>query len=253
MAGLGNRSQIREELPLSTRVHELAKELGLKSQELLERIQKWGLDVKANALASLDPPMVDRIRELMDQPASGTEATSLARTASARAGADPRRPPRGQRRGGRGIAARWPGGSRIGRGEPGAHRRRPRSRAGAVAPAASPPSTAAPQRLIPGSSPSASARPPASTPASAARAGGTAGGPRPAPGAVGAPVSPRRLFRNSAHRRPAFGPHDASRRGPAAGRGPRLPDKARDTSPGRVSLRPSRLPRPVRDRPAFNL
>ena len=76
MAGLGNRGQIREELPLSTRVHELAKELGLKSQELLERIQKWGLDVKANALASLDPPMVDRIRELMDQPASGTDATS---------------------------------------------------------------------------------------------------------------------------------------------------------------------------------
>ncbi len=75
-AGLGNRSQIREELPLSTRVHELAKELGLKSQELLERIQKWGLDVKANALASLDPEMVDRIRELMDQPAAGTGATT---------------------------------------------------------------------------------------------------------------------------------------------------------------------------------
>ena len=59
---------------MSTRVHELAKELGLKSQELLERIQKWGLDVKANALASLDPPMVDRIRELMDQPAAGKRA-----------------------------------------------------------------------------------------------------------------------------------------------------------------------------------
>ena len=67
-AGLGDRGRSREELPLSTRVHELAKELGLKSQELLERIQKWGLDVKANPLASLDPPMVDRIRELMDQP-----------------------------------------------------------------------------------------------------------------------------------------------------------------------------------------
>ena len=40
--GPGDRSQIREELPLSTRVHELAKELGLKSPELLERIQKLG-------------------------------------------------------------------------------------------------------------------------------------------------------------------------------------------------------------------
>ena len=34
-------------------VHELAKELGLKSHELLERIQKEGLDVKVSALASL--------------------------------------------------------------------------------------------------------------------------------------------------------------------------------------------------------
>jgi hypothetical protein len=76
--GLGHRDQVSEELPLSTRVHELAKELGLKSQELIERIQKWGLDVKANALASLDPPMVDRIRELMDQPMDREGATSPA-------------------------------------------------------------------------------------------------------------------------------------------------------------------------------
>src|SRR4029077_20039571 len=69
---------IREELPLSTRVHELAKELGLKSQELLEQIQKWGLDVKANALASLDPPMVDRIRELVNQPTPGKGAQGSA-------------------------------------------------------------------------------------------------------------------------------------------------------------------------------
>jgi hypothetical protein len=34
------------------RVHELAKELGMKSQELLDRIQKEGLDVKLSALAS---------------------------------------------------------------------------------------------------------------------------------------------------------------------------------------------------------
>jgi len=44
----------------------LAKELGLKSPELLDRIQKWGLDVKVSALASLDPATVDRIRQLMN-------------------------------------------------------------------------------------------------------------------------------------------------------------------------------------------
>ena len=56
---------------MSTRVHELAKELGLKSAELLERIQGWGLDVKASNFASLDPATVDRIRELSATPKSG--------------------------------------------------------------------------------------------------------------------------------------------------------------------------------------
>src|SRR5947209_11849821 len=66
-----DRSRVREELPLSMRVHELAKELGLKSHELLDRIQKEGLDVKVSALASLDPAMVERIRSLMKQPGAG--------------------------------------------------------------------------------------------------------------------------------------------------------------------------------------
>src|SRR5215469_2835822 len=69
-AGLGLQNRSREELPLSTRVHELAKELGLKSQELLDRIQRWGLDVKLSALASLDPAVVGRIKELMKGPAA---------------------------------------------------------------------------------------------------------------------------------------------------------------------------------------
>ena len=166
-AGLGNRSQIREELPLSTRVHELAKELGLKSQELLERIQKWGLDVKANALASLDPPMVDRIRELMDQPAAGKGSATAAPSAQTRghavvaaggadgcaraaAGEDGRHTapePVGPAP----VAAGSPKPSRSGR------RRQPPAASTTSAPAAAPP-----QRLIPGSSPSASAKPPSS-------------------------------------------------------------------------------------------
>src|SRR5215469_17048436 len=69
-----DRSRVREELPLSMRVHELAKELGLKSHELLDRIQKEGLDVKVSALASLDPAMVERIRSLVTQPGVGRES-----------------------------------------------------------------------------------------------------------------------------------------------------------------------------------
>ena len=60
------------------RVHELAKELGLKSHELLDRIQREGLDVKVSALASLDPAMVDRIRSLVNQPGAGREARGSA-------------------------------------------------------------------------------------------------------------------------------------------------------------------------------
>jgi translation initiation factor IF-2 len=59
---------------LSTRVHELAKELGLKSQELLDRIQSWGLDVKASPLASLDTSMVDRIKQMHAAPQGQTNA-----------------------------------------------------------------------------------------------------------------------------------------------------------------------------------
>ena len=70
----GDRSRVREELPLSMRVHELAKELGMKSQELLDRIQKEGLDVKLSALASLDPGMVERIRSLIKQSVAGRDA-----------------------------------------------------------------------------------------------------------------------------------------------------------------------------------
>ncbi len=67
---------------MSIRVHELAKELGLKSQELLDRIQKWGLEVKSSTFAGLSTEMVTRIRELNDG----------ANTSSPRPDADTERP-----------------------------------------------------------------------------------------------------------------------------------------------------------------
>ena len=223
MAGLGNRGQIREELPLSTRVHELAKELGLKSQELLERIQKWGLDVKANALASLDPPMVDRIRELMDQPASGTDATSPA-SSHRPAPAQPTVSPRAS--GGAEEVSRHTG--------PGGHLDRPqrarRTEAGPAGrcrspPAAFAPPAAAPQRLIPGSSPSASVRPPATNAPAGPSAPVPPGGARPAPApAPSAPLSRPGGFSGT---RPAGGPLSAHTTHRGAGPRPGGP-----TSPG---------------------
>jgi translation initiation factor IF-2 len=215
---------------LSTRVHELAKELGLKSQELLERIQKWGLDVKANALASLDPPMVDRIRELMDQPAGGTAAKSPA-APHRPAPAPPTVAPRVS---GGAEGARPPGPAVPGPGAP----TQTRPVAGGAGPTASPPTTfatptAAPQRLIPGSSPSASARPPAST-------GPTApvspSGPRPAPAApTSAPLSRPGGFSGT---RPAGGPLSAHTTHRGAGPRPANGAKARSAVfPGIVLAR----------------
>jgi hypothetical protein len=45
------------------RVHELAKELGLKSQELLDLVVGWGFDIGVSALASLETPTAQLIRE----------------------------------------------------------------------------------------------------------------------------------------------------------------------------------------------
>ncbi len=68
---------------MSTRVHELAKELGMKSQELLDRIQKGGLDVKPSPLASLDPAMVARIKALVPRPdVPGAAAHGYRRTSA---------------------------------------------------------------------------------------------------------------------------------------------------------------------------
>jgi translation initiation factor IF-2 len=57
----------------SMRVHELAKELGLETRELIDRIQKSGLGVKPSPLASLDPGLVEQIRGLVHGAPAGPE------------------------------------------------------------------------------------------------------------------------------------------------------------------------------------
>jgi translation initiation factor IF-2 len=67
---------MQEESPLSTRVHELAKELGVKSQDLLDRIQVWGFEVKSSIFAGLDPSTVEQIRGRYHSESAGGPATS---------------------------------------------------------------------------------------------------------------------------------------------------------------------------------
>ncbi len=57
---------------MSTRVHELAKELGFKNQDLLKRIEELGLDVKPSIFAGLSSEHVDRIRGSMGGAAEPT-------------------------------------------------------------------------------------------------------------------------------------------------------------------------------------
>ncbi len=79
---------------MSTRVHELAKELGVKSQELLDRIQEWGFEVKSSIFAGLDPATVEQIRGRYhaNEPA-GTSAAPVAKPSPRPAAPHPRRRP----------------------------------------------------------------------------------------------------------------------------------------------------------------
>ena len=205
-----DRNLIREELPLSTRVHELAKELGLKSAELLERIQNWGLDVKASNFASLDPVTVDRIRELSGQSARGrgpTSAPSGARSAPAHRSPPPAVSPGPPARGSsmEASATKSPGTAPV-------SPARPRSEPAAsgsqlLAPGSSP--AAAPVRSVGGIAPAIA---PGGAPAAGAQMSCAGNG----WGAAGVRVSPatfssRWFHRLASRRRPAFGAHSASR------------------------------------------
>ncbi|MFM7131280.1 MAG: translation initiation factor IF-2 N-terminal domain-containing protein, partial [bacterium] len=47
---------------MSTRVHELAKDLNIKSQVILDFLKTEGLLIKASVLASLEPDQIEKIR-----------------------------------------------------------------------------------------------------------------------------------------------------------------------------------------------
>ena len=238
---------------MSTRVHELAKELGLKSQELLERIQKWGLDVKVSPLASLDPATVERIRELMKQ-SVGRQAQATPRRAAPRLGA----PVRADREADR--PAPWPPLARPAADPPPSRARRaaavgrpdgakPSCRAGRrrrrPAPVAAGRSAAGPaarrRRRPPGRRgrvrPAARRRGSGSRPVSAAPPTVPLSSPR-----WLAPAAARRL---ACRRRPALGPHAAPRHRRPARRPGLRPSATESRPPG-----PRRQPRPRRPQAA---
>ncbi len=208
----------QEESPLSTRVHEVAKELGLKSQELLDRIQRWGLDVKVSALASLDPAMVGRIKELMTGPAAPATPASPAPPAapprpapsetsaiSAKAPAAPP-PSRGTAPSPAAPAADRPSGP-----PPAPPAAAPMAAPPAAAPMAAPPRAAAAMSPTPAAArardPPARRRPPCGRPAVVAP-----GGERPALGPHAPPRRRRRRDRAARRCGPTTGPTRAPRR-----------------------------------------
>ena len=222
-----DRNSILEELPLSTRVHELAKELGLKSAELLERIQNWGLDVKASNFASLDSATVDRIKDLSAQAASGSGPVSPPQSAPV-APAQPRTPPVSQAPPVKaspmvGPAAKTASAAPV-------SAARPRSE-----PVASGP-TAASQVLTPGSSPAAA---PVAKVISGPAAGPVASGlgsSQPSSGARPGPGSPAPLSRHGGFSSSRSGGGPLSAHTPHRGIGGR-PESPSPSASGRIESR----------------
>jgi translation initiation factor IF-2 len=211
---------------LSTRVHELAKELGLKSQELIERIQKWGLDVKANALASLDPPMVDRIRELMDQPMDREGATSPALPdQGVTAPPPPSVPPRAGSSGESDAVTKAPKPAGSAPAPPSMVRTEPDPGHAAATSSTPPPGVAPQQRLVPGSSPAGTTRSPSSVAPSSVPSAPVA--PRPGAPSPSAPLSRPGGFSGT---RPTAGPLSAHT--PHRGTGPRPGGGGSRAAPG---------------------
>jgi translation initiation factor IF-2 len=219
---------------LSTRVHELAKELGMKSQELLERIQKGGLDVKPSPLASLDAAMVARIKELVQGPAVAPAPAPPAQ---------PTPPPRPPETPAIAPSAAAPSAPLAGP-APGAAAQGPKPPAPPVA--ATPTPSAAPSRPAPtpgdlraAPTPAAPAPRPAAPGPLAGHGRGGAGGPAPVHRSGAGPLSG-----HTPHRGPAAG----TTAGPAAAR-PESPPAGETRAP--APIRPSDYIGPAGTRPTF--
>jgi translation initiation factor IF-2 len=175
----------------------LAKELGLKSQELIDRIQTWGLDVKPNALASLDEAMVARIKALETgggAPAAAVPKPAAPTVAAPSAAAGVPRPT---------LAAPAPAAPSV-------------SSLSAAPPAARPAGTPGSFATAPAPVQSAGRPPVAASAAMSAP-------PRPAPAAPAAPVGMQRSHSPgplAGHGRPGAGPVSRSGAGPLSSHTP---------------------------------
>ncbi|WP_040525117.1 translation initiation factor IF-2 [Gordonia effusa] len=183
------------------RVHELAKELGVTSKIVLERLKEQGEFVKS-ASSTVEAPVARRLRESFPSSDGAAEAAPKAApkkaTPKAAASADASTTTPGPKPG-----ARKPGGPKPGAPKP----------AAAEAPAAPTPSAPAP-------SPTPTPEPEAAKPAASAKPSTPAPGPSARPGPKPGPRAPR-VGNNPYSSAPAPAPRPpASRPGPSQG-GPR--------------------------------
>ena len=70
------------------RVHELAKELGVSSKEVLAKLQELGEFVKS-ASSTVEAPVVRKLREAMPPAPAATEAPAAKKTAAKKTAAAP--------------------------------------------------------------------------------------------------------------------------------------------------------------------
>ncbi|MCZ4534368.1 translation initiation factor IF-2 [Gordonia terrae] len=217
------------------RVHELAKELGVTSKQVLERLKEQGEFVKS-ASSTVEAPVARRLRESFPGKDGGAKDSKSSPAPGPRQSAKPGPKPSGNTNAPKPGAPATPSAPVADRPSPGPRTNAPKPGAPkpAPAPAETPASAPAPAAERPSPRPAPAAPAPQAPAASAAPSAPTSS-PGPRPGPKPGPRTPR-VGNNPYSSAPAPAPRPAARPGPGQG-GPR-PGGGRPGAAGQGGPRP---------------
>ncbi|WP_435173742.1 translation initiation factor IF-2 [Gordonia hongkongensis] len=217
------------------RVHELAKELGVTSKQVLERLKEQGEFVKS-ASSTVEAPVARRLRESFPGKDGGAKDSKSSPAPGPRQSAKPGPKPSGNSNAPKPGAPATPSAPVADRPSPGPRTNAPKP--GAPKPAPAPAETPAPAPAPAAERPSprpAPAAPAPQAPAASAAPSAPTSSPGPRPGPKPGPRTPR-VGNNPYSSAPAPAPRPAARPGPGQG-GPR-PGGGRPGAAGQGGPRP---------------
>ncbi|WP_431839136.1 translation initiation factor IF-2 [Gordonia hongkongensis] len=217
------------------RVHELAKELGVTSKQVLERLKEQGEFVKS-ASSTVEAPVARRLRESFPGKDGGAKDSKSSPAPGPRQSAKPGPKPSGNTNAPKPGAPATPSAPVADRPSPGPRTNAPKP--GAPKPAPAPAETPAPAPAPAAERPSprpAPAAPAPQAPAASAAPSAPTSSPGPRPGPKPGPRTPR-VGNNPYSSAPAPAPRPAARPGPGQG-GPR-PGGGRPGAAGQGGPRP---------------